>query len=69
MLCKDYEIPQFEKWYKYTAEPVVRTKNVMALWNFALYTDRKIDANRPDIIMKGIRVLDVTVPANENILL
>ena len=43
----------------------------MVLWDFAIHTDRKIDANRPDIIIKDFKertctMLDVTVPADKN---
>ena len=46
----------------------------MVLWDFVVHTGRKIDANRPDIIIKDLKeqsctMLAVTVPADENILL
>ena len=52
-LCKHYEIRHTEKWYEHTPEPVVEGKNVTMLWDFNVHTDRKIDVNRPDIIIKN----------------
>ena len=71
-LCKHYEIPHTERWYKHTLEPVVEGKNVTILWDFTVQTDRKIDANRPDIIIKNHEertciMMDVPVPSDQNI--
>ena len=52
-LCKHYEILHTEKWYEHTPEPVVEGKNVTMLWDFNVHTDRKIDVNRSDIIIKN----------------
>ena len=56
-LCKHYEIPHTEKWYQYTLEPVVEGKDVTILWDFTVHTDRKIDANRPDVIINNHGIL------------
>ena len=71
-LCKHYEIPHTEKWYEHTQEPVVEGKNVTILWDFTVHTDRKIDANRPDITIKNHEeqtciMMDVAVPSDQNI--
>ena len=44
----------------------------MELWDFTTNTDRKIEANRPDIITENFEentgiMVDVTVPADQNI--
>ena len=44
----------------------------MVLWDFAVYRDRKIDTNQPDIVTKNFKertwtMLVVTVPADKNI--
>ena len=41
ILCKHYEIPHNEKWYKYTLEPVIEGKNVAILWDFTVHTEKK----------------------------
>ena len=61
-----------KKWYKHTAEQVVEGKHVVVLWDFAVHTDRKVDVNRPDIVIKDFKertyiMLDVTVPVDKNI--
>ena len=49
-----------------------KRKNVTILWEFTVHTDRRIDANRPDIIIKNHEeraciMMDVAVPSDQNI--
>ena len=65
-------MPHTEKWYDHTLEPVVEGKNVTILWDFTVQTDRKIDANRPDIIIKNHEertciMMGVAVTSDQNI--
>ena len=44
------------------------------LWDYAIITDRKILANRPDIVIhdrksKSYRLIDVSIPDDKNIAL
>ena len=53
-------------------ELVVERKNVTILWDYIVHTDRKIDANRPDIIIKNHEertciMMDMAVPYDQNI--
>ena len=41
-----------DKWYGHKPLPVVGTPKVTILWNFPTITDRTIQANRPDIVIK-----------------
>ena len=71
-LCKNFNLPYTEKWYEHIPQPVTESTEVTILWGFTVHTDRKIDANRPDIIIKDHRekpciMLDVAVPADKNI--
>uniref|UniRef100_A0A0L8I5I6 Uncharacterized protein n=1 Tax=Octopus bimaculoides TaxID=37653 RepID=A0A0L8I5I6_OCTBM len=50
--CKYYRIKFHDKWYRYNPEDVVNGKSVTILWNFLIQTDRKIDSNRPEIVIK-----------------
>ena len=50
--CKNFNLPNTEKWYEHTPQPVIESTEVTVLWDFTIHTDRKIDANRPDIIIK-----------------
>ena len=70
--CKYYVIPNTEKWYEHTPEPVVEGKNVTILWDFTVQTDRKIEGNRPDIIIKNHEertciMMDVALPSDQSI--
>ena len=71
-LCKHYEKPHTEKWYKHTLKPVVEGKNVTILWDITVHKDRKIDGSRPDIIIKNHEeptcvIMGVAVPSDQNI--
>ena len=35
-----------KNWYTHKLQPVLETDNATILWNFAMHTDRKIDASR-----------------------
>ena len=71
-LCKHYKISHTEKWYEHAQEPVIEGKNVTILQDFTVQTDRKIDANRSDILIKNHEeqtciMIDVAVPSDQNI--
>ena len=51
---------------------VVEGKNVTILWEFTVHTDRKIDASRPNIIIKYHEertciMMDMAVPSDQSI--
>jgi len=52
---------------------VYEQEDVTVLWNQAVHTDRAVITNRPDIIIKRKEktciVIDVTVPADRNVVL
>ena len=41
-----------DKWYEHKPLPAVDTPEGTILWNFPVRTDRVIQANRPDIVIK-----------------
>ena len=49
---KSVTIETPDKWYQHETLPVVDTPKVTILWNFHIRTDRTIQANRPDIVIK-----------------
>ena len=51
-ICKHYNIDTTDKWYGHKPLPVVDASNVTILWDFPIRTDRRIQANRPDIVIK-----------------
>ena len=71
-LCKHYEILHTEKWHEHIPESAIEGKYVTILWYFTVLTDKKIDANRTDIIIKNHEertciIMDVAVPSDQNI--
>ena len=67
-----YKIKTEINWYEHKPLPVVEGKNVTILWDFPVHTDRTIQANRPDIIVKDGQsktclLIDMSVPTDQNI--
>ena len=52
-ICKALGIRKTDKWYTYTHKPVYEQEYVTVLWNQAVYIDREITANKPDIIIEN----------------
>ena len=71
-LCGKYGIERTETWWSHEPEAVVENQDVKILWDFNVYTDRKITARRPDIVMidktrKTAKLIDVSIPADRRI--
>ena len=54
------------------APPAVEGENTTVLWDFRINTDRAIQANRPDIVIKDHKsktclLIDMTIPTDRNI--
>ena len=69
-ICRHYSISTTSNWYEYYTEPVTDGQDVSILWYFPMHTDRTIQANRPDIVIKDkmntICHIDITVPSDNN---
>jgi hypothetical protein len=50
-LCKKYGITVEKEWYKHEPETVRENDQCKILWDFAIQTDRVIQARRPDIVV------------------
>ena len=51
---------------------VIENKNAIILWDFDIHTDRSIQANRPDIVVKNHNdkscfLIDMSVPIDTNV--
>ena len=71
-ICKHYNTPHADKWYEHKTPPVVEGENTTILWDFPINTDRAIQANRPDIVIKDHKsktclLNDMTIPTDRNI--
>ena len=71
-ICNHYNIETPEKWYEHKPLPVVDTPEVTIIWDFLIRTDRTIQVNRPDIVIKHkqnktYQLIDMSVPSDSNI--
>ncbi|XP_078357225.1 uncharacterized protein LOC144642106 [Oculina patagonica] len=70
-VCHNYNIETSEKWYDHEPETVTENEDVTILWDMPIHTDRKITANRPDIVIKDhktktCKFIDMAVPSDRN---
>ena len=70
-VCHNYNIKTSEKWYDNEPETVTENEDVTILWDMPIHTDRKITANRPDIVIKDhktktCKLIDMAVPSDRN---
>ena len=61
-----------KNWYENKPEPVVETESATILWDFAIRTDRKINANKPDITIKDHKnnsclLVELMFPMDKNL--
>ena len=61
-----------DKWYTHMPKPVHEEGDVTVLWNQAVHTDRKVTANRLDIIIKNKKenictLIDMAIPGDRNV--
>jgi alkylhydroperoxidase/carboxymuconolactone decarboxylase family protein YurZ len=71
-ICEAYGIEVATSYWKHEPPDVVETKEMKILWDFDMYTDRYIQARRPDIIIheklkKKATIIDIAVPEDRNI--
>ena len=71
-ICNHYDIETPDKWYEHEPLPVIDTPKVTILWYFPIRTDRTIQANRPDIVIKHkqnktCQLIYMSVPSDSNI--
>jgi hypothetical protein len=52
-MCKALGFDKTDKWYTHIPKTVYEQGDVTVLWNQTVNTDRKVKANRPDIIIKN----------------
>ena len=71
-ICNHYNTETPDKWYEHKPLPVMDTPKVIILWDFPIRTDRTIQANRPDRVIKHTQnklcqLIDISLPSNSNI--
>lgn len=71
-ICRHFSINTKDNWYEHHPEPVTEGQDVTILWDFPIHTDRTIQANRPDIVVKDKKnnnclLIDMSVPSDRNV--
>ena len=75
-LCKKYGFPNPENSYMHQVDRAIRVlenNEAKLLWDFSIQTERKIDLNKPDILLpvkqtKTCFIIDVACPFDNRIL-
>ena len=49
-LCAQYGFPQSEQWWQHQPQPVLDNDWYKLLYDFNIFTDKRISARRPDIV-------------------
>ena len=71
-MCKEFDIKTTDKWYLHNPDPVANAPHITIIWDTQVQTDRKITANKPDIILKDeanktCLIIDVAIPSDYNV--
>ena len=71
-ICKHFSVDTNTNWYEHHPEPVTEGQDFTILWDFPIQTDRTIQANRPDIVIKDKKnntclLIDMSVPSDRNV--
>ena len=71
-ICKYYSLPHHANWWEHEPAKVTENEAISILWDFSIHTDRTIQANRPDIVVKNHEnktciLIDMAVPSDSNV--
>jgi hypothetical protein len=71
-MCKILGIEATENWYSYIPKSVCQHEVITVLWNQGIQTDRKVLANRSNIIIKNKKdkiclLIDVAISSDRNV--
>ena len=71
-ICNHYDIETPNKLYENKPLPIVNTPKVTIIWDFPIRTDRTLQANRPDIVIKHkqnkmCQLIDMSLRSDSNI--
>ena len=72
-ICRKYGIECTDKWYDHQPLAVAENRDVRITWDMTVYTDKKLNHNRPDITLlrkdtQEWTLIDIAVPADQNII-
>lgn len=71
-LCRMWQFDRDDNWYNHKPEPVTESEKTKILWDFAIQTDKEIEANRPDIVLldkieRNCFIIDIACPFDTRI--
>ena len=72
-ICQHFNIEtKTPNWYEHHPDPVTEGDKCTILWDFPIHTDRTIQANRPDIVVKDKQnntclLIDMSIPSDRNV--
>ncbi len=73
-ICKHYSVETNSNWYEHHPEPVTEGSDltITILWDLTIHTDRTVQANRPDILIKDRKnnsclLIDMSVPSDRKV--
>ena len=72
-ILKDIGVEVSDEWYKHIPKTTVQYKDTTIMWDKEILTDKKVQANRPDITIHDRKkqsaiLIDVSVPNDKNII-
>ena len=72
-LCGYHGLPTGQNWYEHNPDKIVENENLKILYDFNIYTDKKIKHRRPDIVVhmkkeKETTLIDVACPMDHNVI-
>ena len=70
-ICKELNIKVEKRWYEHEPQTVTERDNITISWDMPIQTDREIEANRPDIVIKDKQeksclLIDMSIPTEKN---
>ena len=73
-MCRKYGIECTDKWYDHQPLEVAENRDVRITWDMIVYTDKKLNHNRPDITLvrkdtQEWTLIDIAVPTDHNIVI
>ena len=71
-ICQRENLPCCTTWYEHLPEKITENEKIKILYDFTIYTDKKIPHNRPDIVIvnkaeNSTLFIDVACPMDQNI--
>ena len=71
-ICKIHGFEVKKEWFEHEIRPVIKKDELTVLWDSPIHTDRNIQANKPDIVVKDEKkrectLVNISIPSDTNI--